>query len=245
MPDTPQFTGRDLARQALNAYKAASRTAPTNTPTRPKTRRTSRQGSGRDPITLASAITQLGADVPIQAGITGGNLIDQWATLCPQYADTVQPVAYDTERCRLDLRPSSHAYAAQLRLLGGQLAKQINDKVGTTAVRSIRVLPVGAITPAAAPATSTTPHAPAAATAAPPSLAAVTSQNTAVLEDRASRPRNLANREPEQAFAAAIEEAARVAGPQLSRCELARRAAIARKRKEAAGRAPRPAFDLT
>ncbi|MFE9812371.1 DciA family protein [Streptomyces sp. NPDC005548] len=241
MPDTPQLTGRDLARQALDAYKATSHTAPTNTPARPKTRRTVRQGSRREPITLAAAITQLGADVPIQAGITGGNLIDQWATLCPQYTDTVQPVAYDTERCRLDLRPSSQAYAAQLRLLGGQLAKQINDKLGTTAVRSIRVLPVGAITPAAPPATGGT-RPDVAAAAQPPAAA---SQPSTVLEDREARPGNLANREPEQAFTAAIEEAARAAGPQLSRCELARRAAIARKRKEAAGRAPRPAFDLT
>jgi hypothetical protein len=58
----------------------------------------------------------------------------------------VQPVAYDTSSGRLDLRPSSPAYATQLRLLGAQLAKQINDKLGRPVVRTIRVLPPGPIT---------------------------------------------------------------------------------------------------
>ncbi|MEV6165779.1 hypothetical protein AB0L71_28470 [Streptomyces sp. NPDC052052] len=64
----------------------------------------------------------------------------------PQYVGHIEPAGFDPERGRLDLRPGSHAYAAQLRILGGQLAKQINDKVGTVVVRSIRILPVGAVT---------------------------------------------------------------------------------------------------
>lgn len=60
----------------------------------------------------------------------------------PPYVGRIHPAAYDAERGQLDLRPGSDAYAAQLRLLGGQLCKQINDKLGRTAVRSIRVLPV-------------------------------------------------------------------------------------------------------
>lgn len=144
MTDTPQLSGKDLARQALAAYKATTRTAPTPS-AKPKHRKTMRPGSGRDPISLAAAITGLGADMPLEAGLAGGSIIDQWPTLCPQYAGHIQPVAYDDTTGRLDLRPSSHTYAAQLRLLGGQLARQINDKMGRTIVRTIRVLPVGAI----------------------------------------------------------------------------------------------------
>lgn len=145
MSDTPQLSGKDLARQALNAYKATARTAPTTTPAKARRKRVTRTGDGRDPVSLAAAIAGLGADVPLESGLAGGSLIDQWPTLCPQYADTVQPVAYDPDRCRLDLRPANYAVASGLRLLGGQLAKQINDKLGRPVVRTIRVLPVGTL----------------------------------------------------------------------------------------------------
>ncbi|NUS26774.1 MAG: DUF721 domain-containing protein, partial [Streptomyces sp.] len=87
MTDTPQLSGRDLARQALAAYKATSRTAPVSAPAKVKRKRTLRTGDGRDPISLAAAITGLGADIPMEAGVAGGNVIDQWPTLCPQYAE--------------------------------------------------------------------------------------------------------------------------------------------------------------
>ena len=147
MADTPQLSGKDLARLALqNARAGAKTTPPSGTgPSRTRTKRTRRRSDGRDPITLATAITALGADIPLDTGIAGGNIIDQWPHLCPQYADTVQPVAYDPDRGRLDLRPANYAVASGLRLLGAQLAKQINDKTGRIVVRSIRVLPVGTV----------------------------------------------------------------------------------------------------
>lgn len=148
MADTPQLSGRDLARQALAAYKATARTAPTNTPAKTRRKKTLRAGSGRDPITFGAAIAGLTGDLPLEAGLAGGDIINQWPTLCPQYAGRVQPVSYDERTGRLDLRPGSHSYAGQLRLLGGQLAKQINDKLGRPVVRTIRVLPVGNIAPA-------------------------------------------------------------------------------------------------
>lgn len=148
MTNTPQLSGSDLARQALLAARAAARSAPTPAPAKPRRKRTMRTGDGREPVSLASAIAGLNADVPLETGVAGGSVIDQWPTLCPQYAGTVEPVAYDPDRGRLDLRPASHAYAAQLRLLGGQLAKQINDKMGRPVVRTIRVLPVGNVTTA-------------------------------------------------------------------------------------------------
>ena len=262
MTDTPQLVGVDLARQALAAARAAARTAPTSTPRR-KPKRTTRPGGRREPVTLADAITALGADLPLEAGVAGGSIIDQWPTLCPQYDGLVQPVAYDETRGRLDLRPSTHAYAAQLRLLGGQLAKQINDKTGRPTVRTIRVLPVGRVD---------TPTRPAAAIGQPEPDAPVKTRETAspgyrsaleaALTNRPDRQptdpylafalerqnrvlKNPANREPDGQFTDAAAEAERIAGPVLDRSEAVRRAALARKRAEASGLVePRRVFDV-
>jgi hypothetical protein len=143
--DAPSASGADLARQALAAARANAKSTPTPQPkkTRPTIRR---HGGGHgDPQGFARILEKLTAEQGWNANIHGGSIIDQWTTLCPQYAGLVQAVAYDDTRGRLDLRPASHAYAAQLRLLGGQLAKQINDKMGRPIVRTIRVLPVGNI----------------------------------------------------------------------------------------------------
>ncbi len=263
MTDTPQLSGRDLARQALAAYKATSRTAPTAGPAKPKRKRVMRTGDGRDPVSLAAAIKGLGADVPLDAGISGGNLIDQWPTLCPQYADTVQPVAYDTERGRLDLRPATHAYAAQLRLLGGQLARQINDKLGKVVVRSIRVLPVGNIdtprTPAV-PSDQPGPEAPVKTReAASPGYRATLEAalahrpdrqptNPYVLEAMTAQEEALrAKRQPESEHREAVWEqldAEEKAGPTPGSVEESLARARAYARQERAGRAPRRAFDV-
>jgi hypothetical protein len=261
--DTPQLVGADLARQALANARAAARTAPTNGPGRPKPKRTLRRGTGRDPISLADALTSLGADLPLEAGVAGGNVIDQWPTLCPQYAGLVQPMAYDEKTGRLDLRPGSPAYATQLRLLGGQLAKQINDKMGRPIVRAIRVLPVGNVdrTTTAAP----TPNPPdtdapvkTRETASPGYRATLEAalahrpdrQPTdphlvfaAARQDRALA--NPANRERDDQFTDAVAEAERVAEPVMDRSAAVRQAALARKRAEAAGTAlPRRVFDV-
>ncbi len=266
MTDTPQLSGRDLARQALAQYKATARTTPATGPAKPRRKRVTRPGDGRDPISLGAAITGLGADVALEAGLAGGSVIDQWATLCPQYEHTVQPVTYDPDRGRLDLRPSSDAYAAQLRLLGGQLAKQINDKLGRTVVRSIRVLPVGAIQP------RDTPAGPADPAAAPGPEAPVKTRDTAspgyqatlqaALTHRPDRaPTNpyvveaiarqeaalRAKRQPEADHREAHwaqQDAEEKAGPAPGSVEesLARARAYARQTR--AGRAPRRAFDV-
>lgn len=140
-------SGRDLARQALAQYKASTWAVPSAKPPKKSVRRVRRPGESRDPVGLGSVFQGLSDAPDWSAALQGGSILDRWATLCPQFVDTVQPVAYDPNTGRLDLRPASHAYAANLRLLGGQLCKQINDKVGKPVVRSIRVLPVGAITP--------------------------------------------------------------------------------------------------
>ncbi|KAF0646589.1 MULTISPECIES: DciA family protein [Streptomyces] len=153
MPDTSQPAGADLARQALNAYRAKAANTPTGPgrKPRPRPRRTDR-GSGRDPIGFGALLTQLGAEQGWTTSLDGGSILDRWDELCPSaLLGHVQPVAYDPDKGRLDLRPASDAYAAQLRLLGGQLARHLNDRHGRTTVRSIRILPVGTLTPTAPP----------------------------------------------------------------------------------------------
>ncbi|MGS2592088.1 DciA family protein [Streptomyces hebeiensis] len=170
MPDHPAGSGADLARQALAAYKATAGTRPT-TPRKTARIRRNRPG-GRDPITLATAISRINAEQGWEVGLHGGSILDQWTVLCPQYDGLIAAEGFDPDRGRLDLRPSTPAYATQLRLLGGQLAKQINDKLGRTVVRSIRVLPIGPITQ---PRTASVPEQP----TTPISLAPVRTRDTA------------------------------------------------------------------
>ncbi|MFF9003711.1 DciA family protein [Streptomyces achromogenes] len=264
MTEIPQLSGKDLARQALAAYKATARTAPTTTPTKARRKRAVRRGDRRDLITLATAITGLGADLPLDAGIAGGSLLDRWPELCPQYAGHVEPAAYDEQTGRLDLRPSTHAYAAQLRLLGGQLAKQINDKLGRPTVRSIRVLPVGNLTttfPAPATPQRSESQGPVKTreTASPGYQAALEAALTHRRPHQPTDPYTLeaiarqeaaarANRLPETEHVEARwvqDEAERKAGLRPGSIEASIAAAIARKRQEAAGLAePRRAFDV-
>jgi hypothetical protein len=143
--ETPQASGADLARQALAAARANAKNTPAPAAKKPRPTIRPHRGEHGDPQGFARILEKLTAEQGWDASISGGSVLDQWPTLCPQYAGLVQAVAYDDTRGRLDLRPGSHAYAAQLRLLGGQLAKQINDKMGRPVVRTIRVLPVGAI----------------------------------------------------------------------------------------------------
>ncbi|MEU1908451.1 DUF721 domain-containing protein [Streptomyces hygroscopicus] len=160
----PQTSGIDMARAAFRAARAAAKNQPAKKP-RPR-RTTMRRGDGRGPISLGGAITGLLTDHGWEAPTTGGNILDQWPQLVPDLAATVQPTHYDPEHGRLDLRPTSHAYAAQLRLSGPQLAQRINDKLGRTAVRTIRVLTPGPVTPTASAATNPPRYAP--ATTPPP-----------------------------------------------------------------------------
>ncbi|MET9436969.1 DciA family protein [Streptomyces sp. NPDC006551] len=141
----PKASGADLARQALAAYKTGRR--PSTGHAQPVRRRTRRhQSDGRDPVGFGALLANLGAEQGWATGVQGGSILDRWTELCPQYEGRVQAVAFDAARGRLDLRPGSDAYAAQLRLLGGQLCRQINEKLGTDTVRSIRILPVGHVT---------------------------------------------------------------------------------------------------
>lgn len=261
MPEQQTASGADLARQALAGYRSNAKTAPTKTRPRTTTRR--ERGDGRDPVGLGAVLGRINTDQDWRLALTGGSILDQWPTLCPQFVDTVQPVSYDPERGRLDLRPVSHAYAAHLRLLGGQLARQINDKLGKPAVRTIRVLPVGAI---AAPAAATVPdehdQAPEAGpvitreTASPgyhralaealahkPAAPADDPRIARARDDLNARIAHPAQREPETAFADAVAEQERLAEHQpTDSLQASLAAARARAAQEQHGDLPKPLF---
>jgi predicted nucleic acid-binding Zn ribbon protein len=258
--NTPQSAGADLARQALAAARAAAKTRPTG-PVR-KTRRTTQGGRGRgsDPMGLGQVLERLKDQQGWESGINGGNLLEQWPTICPaELATTVQPVSYDPDQGLLALRPSSNAYATQIRLFERNLVKHLNDKLGKPAVRKIRVLPAGG-TAAPAPAPEPMVQEPAPVrtreSASPGYRATLEAHFAHRSEQPAANPyleaarerqeQALAQpsyREPETAFMDAVAEQERHTPSARDRAEQVRQAAIARKRSGDA--APvRRAFDV-
>lgn len=255
-------SGADLARQALAAARAAAKTAPT--PARKTGTRIKRhqRGPGRDPIAFGALLGKVSAEQGWPKALKGGDVLGRWTELCPQFANTVQPTGYDPERGVLQLRPSSHAIASGLRILGGQLAKQINDKMGSPVVQAIRVLPVGTLPdrsreiPDEPPrAAEPLPPVRTRETASPGYRTALEAALTHRTERQPTTPHVAAaierqeaalraNREPESQHRDAFREMDRLAEQQVDRSEAVRRAAIARKRSEAGGgQGPRRAFD--
>lgn len=254
MTETPQLSGKDLARQALAAYKATARTAPAAGTK--KTRRPDRPTRGRlgDPQGLGGILERLTTEQGWEAALGGGNLIDQWPQICPaELAATVQPVSYDAERGILELRPSSPAYATQLRLFQQQLAKHLNGKLGRPAVRGIRVLaPGGGTAPVAVPPPEAERSDPAPVktrqTASDGYRATLEAALTHRPERRHTDPYLAAALERQEAALRANREPEPVqeldATAKVDRSEAVRRAALARKRQEQAGLTePRRAFD--
>ncbi|MFF6931567.1 DciA family protein [Streptomyces californicus] len=252
---TAEASGADLARIALQAARAAAKTRPTTKP-RLRTARPIR-GERRDPAGLGNVLGHLTTELGWQGGMGGGNILEQWPNLCPQYVGHIEPVHYDPQAGRLDLRPASPAYATQLRLLGGQLCKQINDKAGRDLVRSVRVLPPGPITAQPAQATSA-PDRPTVERPVRTRDTACDGYKEAIAAiRRAERPatnplaaaaierQNQAMaREPEAAFTDAVAAAEKAVGPQLSDSERARQAAIAYKHTGGTTAPVRQVFDV-
>lgn len=250
---TEQASGADLARMALAAARANAKHTPA--PAAKKTRRGPRpaRGEGRDPQGLGAVLGRLQAEQGWDAGLNGGNLLDQWATIAPtELATTVQAVAYDPERGILELRPASPAYATQIRLFQQQLVAHLNRQLGKPAVRSIRVLaPGGDHQPGPA---DSEPEQP-----APPPAGPVKTRDTAhpgyqhtlalALEHRTSHERTdpyeaeartrqeaalRASRQPEGEHREAVWETNRLESARVDQAEAVRQAAIARARREKA-----------
>ena len=144
---TEATSGPDLARQALASWKAAAKTRPATGATKPRKKR-AQYGDARDPVGLGAVLKQLGTEQEWKTGMAGGNIVDQWPTLCPELVGKVQPVSLDATGC-LILQPASPTYGAHLRMLGDQLVSRLQGK--GVPVRAIRVLAPGAL-PTAAPA---------------------------------------------------------------------------------------------
>ncbi|MFG2668852.1 DciA family protein [Streptomyces sp. NPDC048387] len=145
----PELSGVDLARVALHQAREAAKTrgeGGTRKTKRPL--RTTVRRDGREPSGFAAVLQGLMADRAWDIPAAGGTILDQWpaiaAALSPKLASHVTAVAFHAETGQLDLRPDSPAYATQLRLISSRIVAAANDAVGTQAVRTVRVLSVGA-----------------------------------------------------------------------------------------------------
>ncbi|WP_406323641.1 hypothetical protein [Streptomyces sp. NBC_01637] len=103
---------------------------------------------GREPTGFAAVLQSLMADEVGDLPAGGGSVLDQWpgiaAAISPALPEHVQAVAFHAESGLLDLRPDSSAYATQLRPISARIVAAANETVGTAAVRTVRVLVVGA-----------------------------------------------------------------------------------------------------
>ncbi|GAB1331683.1 DciA family protein [Streptomyces sennicomposti] len=148
----PELSGVDLARIALHQARAAAKKRGDTVDRAPRRRR--QQGvrrDGREPAGFAAVLQGLMADRAWELPAAGGSVLNQWpdiaAAISPRLPDHVQAVAFHPETGHLDLRPDSPAYATQLRLINARIVAAVNQAAGTDAVRTIRVLPVGAPEP--------------------------------------------------------------------------------------------------
>ncbi|MFB7272587.1 hypothetical protein [Streptomyces sp. NPDC056244] len=102
------------------------------------------------------------------------SLTDRWDSIRSELVGWVEPAPFDPESGSFELRPvSPAAYATQIRLHQSHLIRRINAALGSSMVRTLRVLPPGPATPAAAD--SGTPVRP----AAPGAQAPVRTRETA------------------------------------------------------------------
>ena len=181
--------------------------------------------------------------------VAGGSVLADWPTIAPDLAAHAAAIAHDSETGRLDLRPSSRAWALQLRLHATELVARIGQHAGPGVVRSINVLPPG--NPQALPATVSEPVAgtAAAATAEPREHSA--GYRLALETLRATKPASTAPpsvraaiERQNAAMACELEEAFIPAQDERLREEVERRAAgdvqrraLLRARQERAARA--------
>ncbi|MEV5887424.1 DciA family protein [Streptomyces sp. NPDC052020] len=140
-------SGIDLARVALHAARAAERRGATRDRA-PARRRSPVRPDGRDPQGFATVLQGLMADRAWDMPAAGGSVLDQWPTIAAAIAPGldahVTATACHPTSERLDLRPDSSTYATQLRLISARVIAAANESAGTGAVRSVRVLAVGA-----------------------------------------------------------------------------------------------------
>lgn len=140
MPDG----GRDLARVALQAARAAARTG--------RDPESAAQGvrapgpaapGGRDPHELGLVVAAVVAERAWDTSLPEDGVLECWPAVVPELAGHVRAVAFVAAEGRLDLLPDSQAYAVQLSLTGAQLVGRLNRALGGEVVRAIRALSPG------------------------------------------------------------------------------------------------------
>ncbi|MET9879141.1 DUF721 domain-containing protein [Actinacidiphila glaucinigra] len=145
---TPEPTGIDLARVALQAAKAAAQQRGTST-SRHRARRTRTapgRGAGRDPVGLGAAISGLIAAHGWATPVASGGLVDQWPALAPEIVAHVTVLSVDEANATLELLADSPAYATQARLMQSVLLQRITQAAGPEAVRTIKIHQPGSTT---------------------------------------------------------------------------------------------------
>jgi hypothetical protein len=162
-----ELAGVDLARVALRQAREAARRHGDGEAHAPRRRRpTVVRRDRREPAGFAVVLQGLMADRAWEVPAAGGSVLDRWpdiaAAVSPQLPSHVTAVAFHPETGQLDLRPDSPAYATQLRLISARIVATANQAASMDAVRSVRVLAVGAPTeprraPGSAPAAAGEP----------------------------------------------------------------------------------------
>jgi predicted nucleic acid-binding Zn ribbon protein len=141
-------SGVDLARVALRAAKAQARArGEANQQQKQARRGGSRSGArrdGRDPLPLGAAIERLKTERGWEMPMAVGGVMGRWPRLVgDDLARHCAPRRYDERERVLTVRCDSTVWATQLRLLGPQLVRRLNDDLGQGSVRFIRVLGPG------------------------------------------------------------------------------------------------------
>lgn len=162
-----ELSGVDLARVALHQAREAAKKRGGEARAPGRRRAATVKRDGREPAGFASVLQGLMADRAWELPAAGGSVLDRWpdiaAAIALQLPEHVAAVAFHPETGQLDLRPDSPAYATQLRLISARIVTAANESAGTGAVRSVRVLAVGAApVPRATPPMPTSSAAPAA-----------------------------------------------------------------------------------
>lgn len=144
-----QSSGVDLARVALHQARLAAKARSESDVRRPqrRVRAATVRHSGREPVGLAAVLERLMAERALDLPVAGGTVLEQWPSIAaavdPILPVHVQAVAFHEESGQLDLCPDSSDYATQLLLIQARLVAAVNETVGATAVRVVRVLDVG------------------------------------------------------------------------------------------------------
>ncbi|MFC9431907.1 DciA family protein [Streptomyces sp. NPDC056987] len=145
-----QASGVDLARLALQQARLAARKNGSEARAPRRRRLTTGKRDGREPSGFGTVLAGLMADRAWELPAAGGRVLESWpdiaAHVAPQLPAHVAAAAFHPETGQLDLRPDSPAYATQLRLITTRIITTANSTIGTDAVRTIHVLPVGSTT---------------------------------------------------------------------------------------------------